>query len=200
MDINKMSQRIYTEERKDSLEGKILVASPHLDDPYFSKSLIYICAHDSAGAIGIIINQRIGIISHSDFLLHKANEKMRSKDIPLMFGGPVNTEMLIALSLNREDTSDVLNHSDLIVHTDVVHFLGSVKGGKGKKNKFLLAKGISAWDNEQLEEEIAENSWFVVEPSAKLIFDNKPKNKWNNIIQNLGIGKAHGLVQYSGNG
>ena len=30
---------------------------PSLDDPYFSRSLIYICEHNAEGAMGIVVNQ-----------------------------------------------------------------------------------------------------------------------------------------------
>ena len=40
-----------------SLQNHFLVAMPSLDDPYFSRSLIYVCEHNADGAMGIVVNQ-----------------------------------------------------------------------------------------------------------------------------------------------
>ena len=40
-----------------SLQNHFLIAMPSLEDPYFSRSITYICEHNSEGAMGIVINQ-----------------------------------------------------------------------------------------------------------------------------------------------
>ena len=52
----------------NSLEGKILVASPRLEDRFFEKSLIYIFMHDKNGALGVILNHEIGSVSNHELL------------------------------------------------------------------------------------------------------------------------------------
>ena len=39
------------------LDGQLLIAMPAMGDPRFSRSVIYLCAHSSEGAMGIIINK-----------------------------------------------------------------------------------------------------------------------------------------------
>lgn len=201
MDIE-MSHNIYEEEKHESLEGKILVASPHLDDPYFGRSLIYICAHDPSGAIGIMINQRIGMISYSDFVfpgeIANMPANMKNKKFPLMFGGPVNTDMLMAISLKKNKKT--IRSSDIMVHTDVGKFFKDIFKQKKTNEKFILAKGVSAWDAQQLEEELAEDSWFVVPSTTDVVFSQRTKDKWSQVIKNLGILNPHELVRYSGSG
>lgn len=197
-----MSHNIYKEEKHESLEGKILVASPHLDDPYFGRSLIYVCAHDDSGAIGVMINQRIGMISYGDFVLPGEIANMppsiKNKKFPLMFGGPVNTDMLIALSLKKNKKT--VGSSDINVHTDVGKFFKDILKQKNGNGKFILAKGVSAWDGQQLEEELAEDSWFVVPSTSDIVFSQRTKDKWSQVIKNLGILNPHELVRYSGSG
>ena len=43
----------------ESLEGRILVATPSLNASYFEKTVIYIYAHDEEGALGTIINKKL---------------------------------------------------------------------------------------------------------------------------------------------
>ena len=45
------------------LDGQLLIAMPSMGDPRFSRSVIYVCAHSSEGAMGIVINQRAPNIS-----------------------------------------------------------------------------------------------------------------------------------------
>lgn len=198
-----MSPHTYEEENHESLEGKLLVASPHLNDPYFNRSLVYICAHDTAGAIGIIVNQKIGMVSYADLLFANERTAQRSlskKKIPLMFGGPVNTDMLVALSLKKSDKKIAINHK-LVVHTDILDFFKNLSKKPSKAPaKFILAKGVTAWDTQQLEEELSENTWFVVNPSTDLIFSQKRGDKWGSVIKELGITNFRELVHYSGRG
>src|SRR5436305_6435120 len=51
------------------LDGQMLIASPGMQDERFSKSLIYMCAHSSEGAMGIVVNQPAPHISFSDLLV-----------------------------------------------------------------------------------------------------------------------------------
>ena len=51
------------------LDGQMLIASPGMQDERFSRSLIYMCAHSSEGAMGIIVNQPAPHISFPDLLV-----------------------------------------------------------------------------------------------------------------------------------
>ena len=51
------------------LDGQMLIASPGMQDERFSRSLIYMCAHSSEGAMGIVVNQPAPHISFPDLLV-----------------------------------------------------------------------------------------------------------------------------------
>jgi putative transcriptional regulator len=200
-----MFKNLYKEINHESLEGKILVASPHLEDHYFSRSLIYICAHDTSGAIGIMINQKIGMISYGEFMplgdQSKISAAIRNKKFPLISGGPVNDQILIALSLSNKGKINNLNASDITVNTDVAKFFKDLIKHKKSPKKFILVKGVSAWESQQLEEEIVdENAWFVIPASADIIFSQKTRDKWSYTIKKLGITNIHEFVKYCGSG
>ena len=44
------------------LDGQLLIAMPVMGDPRFERSVIYLCAHSSEGAMGIIVNRPAGSI------------------------------------------------------------------------------------------------------------------------------------------
>ena len=41
----------------NSIINHILISMPHMEDPYFKKSVIYMCEHDRNGAMGLIVNK-----------------------------------------------------------------------------------------------------------------------------------------------
>src|SRR5262245_29761409 len=56
-------------QRRGYLDGQMLIAMPSMGDDRFSRSVIYICAHSSDGAMGIIVNQPATNISFPDLLV-----------------------------------------------------------------------------------------------------------------------------------
>ena len=43
-----------------SLTGQLLIAMPQLHDPFFARSVVYLCAHsEEEGAMGLIVNKTI---------------------------------------------------------------------------------------------------------------------------------------------
>lgn len=188
-------------DKEVSLEGKVLIASPHLEDPYFSRSIIYICAHDETGTVGVIVNHRLGMLTCRDLLIFQDKKKdlLEGKKFPLLFGGPVNTDMLIALSLkDKNSIKELQEEEDITIHMDIGKFFKDKVKKKIVTKKFLLVKGVTAWDSHQLEEEIADNCWFVLPATPDIVFSPRGKDKWPDLMKKLGIRKFHELVSYSG--
>ena len=63
----------------DSLENQLLIAMPTLGDPYFNKTVTYICEHNDEGAMGLIINLPVNI-SLSELLAQLEEEKVMFLD------------------------------------------------------------------------------------------------------------------------
>lgn len=197
-----MNNIIDTKKNDTTLEGKFLIASPHLEDAYFERSIIYIYAHDENGAIGVIVNQQIGTLSSTDLLQNyhttdKMQHKMMRKQFPVLFGGPINTEMVIALSTQEKEPISHNTHK-VNLHIDMSKFIKEFIISKIQATKFIFVRGISAWDSTQLEQEIAANNWFVTNYSTELLFSQRIKYKWLHMIKGLGIVDFNYLVHYSG--
>ena len=184
-----------------SLEGKILVASPRLEDRFFEKSLIYIFMHDENGALGVILNQVIGSVSNQELLklLDKTIDRITDSKSPIVFGGPVNTEKIIALSINKEQEKNFSHLQSITLHTDIQSFIKDCIL-KNTTSKFLLARGVSAWDSGQLEDEITQNTWFISNPNVDLIFSQQIEDKWSSVIESMGLLKNSAYIApYTGN-
>ncbi len=186
-----------------SLEGKILVASPNIGDSFFEKSLIYIFLHDKNGALGVVLNHKIGAVPAQELTKLSNKKQLKGQDehcynLPIILGGPVNTDRIIAFSVTASQEQGFGNYQSLTLHTDIDNFVKEYLNN-GKSTKFLLAKGISAWGSSQLEGEIASNSWFVIPPQLNLIFSQDIHNKWENVIKELGIQDFRFVSPYQGN-
>jgi Uncharacterized ACR, COG1678 len=86
--------------RRGYLDGQMLIAMPAMMDERFARSLIYVCAHSSEGAMGIVVNHPAPNINFSDLLV-KLNVipatdiirlPTRAGGVKVMRGGPVETE------------------------------------------------------------------------------------------------------------
>src|ERR1700732_1157649 len=67
------SPRAKAQPRKGSkrgyLDGQMLIAMPSMGDERFSRSVIYVCAHSTEGAMGIVVNQPAANVSFPDLLV-----------------------------------------------------------------------------------------------------------------------------------
>jgi putative transcriptional regulator len=190
---------IFDSKEFESLEGKMLIASRLSDDTCFAKSVIYLYAHDENGAIGIIINQRIGSLNLKDAIKFDSYRyKKYDKAFPVVFGGPVESSRFIILSLNKsKGTTSNIVRNNIKLHIDCDNYLNTYIS-ENSDDKFLVAKGVAVWESSQLESEIAENSWIVAEADADLIFSQRIKNKWDRVIKNIGVKDLSNLVSYTG--
>src|SRR5215831_13472000 len=72
------------------LTGQLLVAMPQMRDPRFARSVIYMCAHNAEGAMGLVVNRRVGSITFEDLLQQLGlGPNRRNDEIRVHFGGPV---------------------------------------------------------------------------------------------------------------
>ena len=77
------------------LTGQLLIAMPALRDPRFARTVIFMCAHNDEGAMGLVVNRLIGSISF-DALMEELDIAREELPVPwsapsIHFGGPVET-------------------------------------------------------------------------------------------------------------
>ena len=171
-----------------SLENHFLIAMPSLEDPYFSRSLTYICEHNEHGAMGLVVNQPVGM--NLKELLEQADKDAivldnKAEEIVLA-GGPVSQDRGFILHTTQEGWSSSLAlTSDIMVTTskDILSALGNESGPE----KALITLGYAGWTAGQLEEELQHNSWLTIEADLELLFDVPIHKKWEAAVHKLGI-------------
>lgn len=154
-----------------NLTGNFLIAMPAMADPYFAKSLTYICEHNEQGALGVVINRPIDMTLQT--LFEQVGITLENHEIgaaPLYFGGPVQTDRGFVLHQPVGTWSSTLAVGEEIGLTTSKDILEAVGRGDGPA-RFLVTLGYAGWAPGQLEHELAQNAWLNVPADAGVIFD-----------------------------
>src|SRR6195952_3398763 len=144
------------------LDGQLLIAMPVMEDPRFERSVIYLCAHSSEGAMGIIVNHPAGSINFPELLvqldiIQKADRITLPENAGMMKvlkGGPMDTGRGFVLHTSDFFIQDATLPIDgEICLTATVDILKAIARGAGPKHA-VLALGYASWAPGQLENEI----------------------------------------------
>ena len=170
-----------------NLTGHFLIAMPAMADPYFSKSVAYICEHNENGALGIVINRPIDMSLEDLFEQISLDSENKSHgNSPVHFGGPVQIDRGFVLHQpvgHWQSTLAVNGETALTTSKDI---LEATARGEGPE-KLLVSLGYAGWSPGQLEQEISQNAWLTVAASDTIIFDLPAEQKLNAAMGLLGV-------------
>ena len=171
----------------DSFKNYFLISMPHLDDPHFEHTVIYLCEHTTAGAMGIVINRP----SNVDFT-ELANHLGMPITNPLVsaesiyHGGPVEVEKGFILHSADKQWKNTLTVTNEVSLSASLEALEDIARGEGP-NSFRITLGCAGWDAGQLESEIANNDWLVCEADLDVLFHTPSDMQFTAATQVLGI-------------
>ena len=182
-------------DRSGYLDGQVLVAMPTMEDDRFARTVIYVCAHSSEGAMGIVVNKPAPHISFPDLLVQldviSEGEEIRLPDsagtIQVLRGGPVESGrgfVLHSADFMIEDST--LPIDDGICLTATLDILKAIARGDGPANA-ILALGYAGWAPGQLETEIQSNGWLHCDADSDLIFGDDVDDKYGRALRKIGI-------------
>jgi putative transcriptional regulator len=177
------------------LDGQMLIAMPALQDGPFSRSVIYICAHSTDGAMGIIVNHPAANINFPDLLVQleviPAADRIqlppRAETVKVLKGGPVETQRGFVLHSSDFFIEDsTLPIDDGVCLTATLDILKAIARGKGPASA-VLALGYAGWAAGQLESEIQGNGWLHCAADPELIFGADIESKYDKALRKIGI-------------
>jgi len=158
-----------------------------MTDPRFERTVIYMCAHSAAGAMGLVINKAANTISFPDLLVQLGIEPTDStRNITVHFGGPVDSGRGFVLHSADYVREGTLLVSDDVALTATLDVLRSMADGTGPKRS-MLALGYAGWAPGQLDAEIQANGWLHTNADFDLVFDDFLEDKWERAFATLGI-------------
>ncbi|WP_341368160.1 YqgE/AlgH family protein [Yoonia sp. BS5-3] len=170
------------------LTGKLLIAMPGLGDTPFAHSVIYMCAHDEGGGMGLIVNKPQQDVKFAQLLDQLDIPRApHTRDIRVHYGGPVDLGRGFVLhSRDYVSQAGTLQVDDSIGMTATLDVLEDMAQGRGP-NSSMLALGYAGWGPGQLEREIGRNGWLTCEASTDIIFGSANDQKWTGALKMMGI-------------
>jgi len=175
----------------NNLSGQLLLAMPGVIFGSLANAVIYVCEHNSHGALGLVINRPTDLTVGT--LLQRIELELPleinpAQDAPVFFGGPIQTDRGFVLHADATQYNSSLPVGGLMLTTsrDV---LQEVAKGKGPQ-EMLITLGYAGWGSGQLEDEIAQNAWLNVNASEEILFHVPPAQRFEEALKGLGIRNA----------
>jgi putative transcriptional regulator len=181
--------------RRGFLDGQMLIAMPSMRDERFARTLIYMCAHSSEGAMGIVVNQPAPDINFPDLLVKleviPAPERIqlprRAGTIKVLKGGPVETQRGFVLhSADFFIENSTLPIDEGICLTATLDILKAIARDEGPASA-VLALGYAGWAPGQLEIEMQQNGWLHCTADSELVFGTDTGGKYEKAMGKLGV-------------
>ena len=179
------------------LTGQLLVAGPGLEDPNFSRTVIFMVRHDASGALGLVVNRPMGTVPLGRLLqmLESAGDGQESDpqqtepgdaadedtSLPVFYGGPVEPYAGFTLhsrDVMLENSVPVDDETAVNVQDDALQALAEGAG----PNRMIFILGYAGWAPGQLENEMKRGDWYVVEADPELIFSEEPSRTWERAV------------------
>jgi putative transcriptional regulator len=165
-------------------KGRLLVATPPLEDPNFDRTVVYVIEHQPDGALGVVINRPSE--ETLDEPLDRWDE-LQARPATVFQGGPVEPDALIALGLAKqaldEPTDELAPVSGRVVSADLSIDPAFVAGALDAVRVF---RGYAGWGPGQLEGEIDAGAWLVIDAEPADVFADHPDDLWRTVLRRQG--------------
>jgi putative transcriptional regulator len=170
----------------NSLQGQFLIATSQMPDPRFQEQVVYMCAHNEEGAMGLVINQPIPNVSMAD-ILRSANIAVPELELPAVYmGGPVEMDSAFFLYSSEYETTHFLAVSETVRLSRDPEILQDIANGRGPR-KYIFLIGYAGWGPGQLENELGMNGWLALPAGDEVLFHTPDELKWQQAAKSHGI-------------
>lgn len=160
------------------LSGSLLVAHPMMADPNFRRTILYLSSHSPEdGALGFILNRPLG----RDAVELPLDDSLgQVAHVPVFEGGPVHRNEIIVATLEWDPEADACKFEPMEKPE------GAFTVPPDLDNTLRVFLGYAGWSKNQLEREIAMNSWIVIRPHPELLRADADDDTWRSIMYGLG--------------
>ena len=139
-------------------QGRIIIASPLLNDYHFSRTVILMVNHDESGDMGVVLNK--------DFRYHVSlNDLVKDLEdipsIPVYKGGPVGRDTMFFIHDIEEIKDSLPLGNGLFMNGDFNQMLDYIKSGRQYEDRVRFYLGYAGWGKGQLQAEMDEDTWIV---------------------------------------
>jgi putative transcriptional regulator len=162
----------------DTMRGRLLVATPAIESGPFLRSVVFMLDHDGDGALGVIVNRPLD--SEVDEVLPDWAGFVNAP-VCLFDGGPVAMDSALALGVIA-DTAPPLGWRQMAGRVGLVDLEGPLPS-TGDFAGLRVFAGYAGWGPGQLEDEVEEGSWLVVDAEDADLISPQPETLWREVLR-----------------
>jgi len=174
-----------------NFNNHILIALPDMQDKRFKQAIILICEHNENGAMGLVLNKEMSISTQQvfeDLTLEPPNTTHT-----ILNGGPLNKSCGFVIHNNNQMYKSSIIIQDELTLTTSKDLLEDIAGNSFEADwQFML--GYSGWSKDQLESEIAQNTWLTCPIDLDLIFHTPKEAQWKKALSLIGINNYQSIT------
>ncbi|HTN79758.1 MAG TPA: YqgE/AlgH family protein [Acidimicrobiales bacterium] len=159
------------------ITGRLLVASPMLGDPNFSRTVVLMLAHGDEGALGLVLNRSSDVDVSA--VLPDVWRDVAPEPRVLFVGGPVASDSVIGLARVDGEGEGFVPMTRGLATVDLERTPASI--GKGVTTARVFA-GHAGWGPGQLEGELEVPGWIVVDAEDSDAFTDDPDGLWRAVL------------------
>jgi putative transcriptional regulator len=161
-------------------KGKLLIAEPFMEDPYFKRSVVLLTEYNKNGAFGFVLNKPM------DISVNEVLKDFPEFNAPVFMGGPVQTDSLFYIHNQGKviEGSQQIN-KDLFWAGNFDQLKQMIIDQQIFPNEITFFIGYSGWDYHQLKNEIEDESWIISDVKSNLL-DYTSHKLWQSSLQKMG--------------
>jgi putative transcriptional regulator len=168
----------------DDLTGRLLVASPRLADPSFSRTVVFVLDHEPAGALGLVLNRPTGV-PVDEILARWHRQAEKAAPAVIFSGGPVSPGAVIGL-VRRPPAGEPVGWHPVVGEIGTVDLSVAPEDQPASLGGARLFSGYSGWSSRQLDEELAEGAWFCLDALEEDLLTDRPEGLWHDVLRRQG--------------
>lgn len=165
----------------NSYKGKIIISGPDSSGDIFSRSVVLIIEHNEDGAFGLILNKKNQDLSHK-------LPGIIGRQLDIYEGGPVGRDQMFFIIEGTKKISDNFVDIDgrFYMTADMEKVVESIVDNRLATENVKAFAGYSGWASQQLETEISNNYWTVLDINNLRYTEPNDQQLWKNLMKSLG--------------
>jgi len=176
---------MWTMTEVSSLTGRLLVATPKLADPNFDRAVVLLLDHDKEGSLGVVLN-RPSPVGVGDVLESWA--ALAGAPQVVFQGGPVSLDSALGLAVvpggqAADGDAEVLGWRRVHGAIGLVDLEAPPELLAAELGSLRIFAGYAGWGPGQLERELVDGAWYVVDSEPGDISAPDPERLWRSVLR-----------------
>jgi putative transcriptional regulator len=164
----------------ESLSGQLLLASPSLHDPNFSRTVVLISLHSADGAMGVVLNRPSAVtVSEAVPQLEDALPEQEH----VFVGGPVQPTSIVCLAEFIDPAAAGLLVLGRIGFPAADAGVEELAEATARRRVFA---GYAGWSEGQLDAELEQGDWIANAAIPEDVFTDAPEELWSSVLTRKG--------------